>query len=171
MVPAELPEQIVLPPVTAPPAAAGETTTTIESAFAVPQLPLCITALIAVDWVSEPGLSEVVVLLIVDHEVYGALALSQRITVPEWPARVNVPGELPVHTAAVPLTEPPVGPAVTATTSESAFAVPQLPFCTTARNAVDWVRVPALSDVVVLLMVDHEVYGALALSQRITDPV
>jgi hypothetical protein len=60
---------------------------------------------------------------------------------------------------------------ITFTTNESELSAPQLPFCTTARNAVGCVMAEVANEVVVLLMALQLLYGDVALSQRTTEPV
>jgi hypothetical protein len=60
---------------------------------------------------------------------------------------------------------------ITFTTNESELSAPQLPLCTTARNAVGCVMAEVVNEVVILLMALQLLYGEVALSQRTTEPV
>ena len=53
-VPLVVPEQMVVPPLTLPATVVGLTITIVESEFAIPQEPLCTTALKAVLCVNTP---------------------------------------------------------------------------------------------------------------------
>lgn len=112
-----------------------------ESAFTDAQLPLCTTARNAVGWLMAEVVKPVVVLAMVLQLLYGATALSQRIILPVWPARVKLE-VLPVHTGVLPLTLPATDSGLTVTNVESALADAHTPLCTTARKAVLWVKIP-----------------------------
>lgn len=112
-----------------------------ESAFTDAQLPLCTTARKAVGWLIAGVVKLVVVLAMVLQLLYGDTELSQRMTLPVWPARVKLE-VLPVHTGVLPPTVPPVDTGLTVTTVESALDDAHTPLCTTARKAVLWVKIP-----------------------------
>ena len=121
--------------------------------------------------VSAPDVCVVVVLLMLVHVVNGATELSHLTTLPVLPDKVNVPLVDPVQMLVPPLTLPPAVAGVTKTETESVFNILQAPFCTTARKAVDWVNVPVNSDVVVLLILFHDVNGEVELCHLKTFPV
>lgn len=111
--------------VNVPPTDDGVTVTTNGAVVSGVQVPEVTTVLNEVVTLKLPGLYVLVLLLILIHPP--PLLRCQNAMVPVVPLKVKLPGEVPEHTALVPLIVPAIGAGLTVINTEFELATAQVP--------------------------------------------